>query len=157
MATYGLRASEVAGLRLKDLDWRQEILSIRQKKAKRTLKLPLISEVAAALIDYLRNGRPQTTIRHVFITCQAPIKPVTRETMYYVMHKILTRAGIKTEHYGPHSLRNTRATSLLRRGNSLKVIGDILGHRHPDSTFLYCKLAVEDLRAVALEIPEVQL
>ena len=156
LATYGLRASEVVGLRLEDFDWRQDILSVRQKKSNRTLKLPLVSEVATAIIDYIRNGRPKTTIRHIFITCQAPIKLATRGILYHIVSKALIRAEIKTDHYGPHCLRNTRATSLLRKGNSLKVIGDILGHRHPDSTFLYCKLALEDLRDVALEIPEVQ-
>ena len=116
LATYGLRASEVAGLRLEDLDWRQEILSVRQKKANRTLKLPLVSEVAAAIIDYLRKGRPKTTIRQIFISCRAPIRPITRVVLYRVVSKALIRAGIKTEHCGPHILRGTRATSLCVKG-----------------------------------------
>jgi site-specific recombinase XerD len=62
----------------------------------------------------------------------------------------------KAEHYGPHSIRHACATTLLRRGVTLKDIGDVLGHRVPEATLIYCKLAVEDLRLVALDIPEVQ-
>ena len=66
------------------------------------------------------------------------------------------RAGVKAEHYGPCSIRHARATSLLRQGCSLKEIGDLLGHRKPETTMLYCKLDIEELRKVALELPEVQ-
>jgi site-specific recombinase XerD len=63
--------------------------------------------------------------------------------------------GIEAAHYGPHALRHARATSLIRSGKTLKVIGDLLGHRVPEATMMYCKVAVDDLRAVALELPEV--
>ena len=155
VAIYGLRAGEVVGLRLDDFDWRRNVLRVRQTKTRRLLWLPLIPTVVDTVVDYLRHGRPQTKSRHVFLKCQAPIHPITRAILYGVVRKTLRRAGIKAGQYGPHILRHARATSLLRKGHSLKVIGDLLGHRVPEATALYCKLAVDDLRGVALELPEV--
>lgn len=154
-ATYGLRPSEVVALRLDDLNWRGGSLRVRQLKTRRELHLPLVEPVLEALIQYLRNGRPQDADRHVFQKMHAPRGPITRATAYCVVRKTLRRAGIKAAQYGPTLLRHARATSLVRQGQSLKVIGDLLGHRDPEATAIYCKLAVEDLRAVALEVPEV--
>ena len=153
--TYGLRASEVAGLRLENIDWRRKVICVHQQKSRTILELPLTGEVATALVDYLRQGRPPTTYRQIFITCQAPLHPITRCTAYHIVKNALRKAGIHTNHYGPHTLRHSRATFLLRQGNSLKTIGDLLGHQVTGTTLLYCKLAVEDLRSVTLELPEV--
>lgn len=155
LAIYGLRASEVAGLCLDDLDWRSKVLRVSQNKTRRAIKLPIIPRVAEALIDYLRNGRPTIQAREVFIKCHAPIKPITRQVVYTIVRKSLLCAGVDTKHYGPHMLRHSRATSLIRQGYSLKVVGDLLGHRVPEATLVYCKLAIDDLRDVALEVPEV--
>jgi site-specific recombinase XerD len=154
LATYGLRASEIAGLRLEDIQWRLGTLRVRQGKVRRDLVLPLVEPVTSALIAYLRDGRPATDARHVFRKCTAPAGPLSRAVVYAVVRKALVSAGIEAKHWGPHTLRHARATSLLRRGVPLKTIGDLLGHRVPEATSLYCKLAVDDLRAVALEIPE---
>lgn len=155
LKTYGLRSGEVVGLRIEDINWRQEVIHIRQNKTKRSLELPLVTEVADALIDYLRHGRPQTTYREIFIKCFAPYKPISNACLYYLVRMAFVRAGIKAEHSGPCSIRHALATSLLRQGRSLKEIGDLFGHRKPETTMIYCKLGVEDLRKVALELPEV--
>lgn len=155
MKTYGLRSGEVVRLRLEDINWRQGAIHIRQTKTKQTLELPLLPEVAEAIIDYIRNGRPKTTYREIFIKCFAPYRPISINCLYYLVRMALLRAGIKAEHYGPYSIRHSRATSLLRQGRTLKEIGDLFGHRKPETTMLYCKLDVEDLRKVALELPEV--
>lgn len=153
LATYGLRASEIVGLRLDDIDWRGAVLHIRQQKVRRPLLLPLLEAVTSALVAYLRDGRPVTEDRRVFRKCQAPAGPLTRATVYELVCKAIKAAGIKAPHWGPHTFRHARATSLLRRGVALKTIGDLLGHRVPEATAIYCKLAVDDLRTVALEIP----
>jgi site-specific recombinase XerD len=153
VATYGLRASETVGLRLDDIDWRGGVLHIRQTKTRHMLDLPLVAAVRDALVAYLRDGRPAAPERHVFIKCHAPVRPVTRTTLYEVVRKAFESAGVKSAHFGPHTLRHARATDLLRRGRSLKTIGDLLGHRVPEATLIYCKVAVEDLRAAALELP----
>ena len=153
VATYGLRAAEAVGLWLDDIDWRGGVLHIRQTKTRHMLDLPLLGAFRDALVAYLRDGRPATTERHVFIKCHAPVRPVTRATLYAVVRKAFENAGVKSAHYGPHTLRHARATDLLRGGQSLKTIGDLLGHRVPEATLIYCKVAIEDLRVAALELP----
>lgn len=156
-AIYGLRASELVGLRLDDIDWRGASLRVRQFKTRRELHLPLVQPVSDALVSYLRDGRPQGPDRHVFQKVHAPRGPITRAVAYAVVRKALLGASIDAAQYGPHLLRHARATSLVRQGCPLKVVGDLLGHRVPEATLIYCKLAVEDLREVALELPEVAL
>ena len=156
LTTYALRASEIVGLRLDDIDWRNNILHIRQRKTRRSLELPLVPQAAEPVIAYLRESRPVSSERRLFLKCQAPAGPITNAILYSIVRKALVNAGIKAEHYGPHSIRHACATALLRRGVTLKAIGDVLGHRVPEATLLYCELAVEDLRLVALDIPEVE-
>ncbi|MDM7996212.1 MAG: site-specific integrase [Acidobacteriota bacterium] len=156
LATYALRASEIAELSLDDIDWRNNVLHIRQRKTRRSLDLPLVPQAAESVIAYLRDSRPISRERRLFLKCQAPAGPITTAILYNVVRKALVNAGVKAEHYGSHSIRHACATSLLRRGETLKTIGDILGHRVPEATLIYCKLAVEDLRSVALDIPEVE-
>jgi len=154
VATYGLRAAEVVDLRLDDVDWRGGVIHVRQTKTRRILSLPLLRPVCDALVAYLRGGRSETSERRVFVKYHAPRGPISRAVLYAVVRKTLKAAGVEASHYGPHALRHARATSLIRAGKPLKVIGDLLGHRVPEATMIYCKLAVEDLRAVALELPE---
>jgi site-specific recombinase XerD len=156
VAVYGLRSSEVVGLRLDDIDWRHGILHVRQNKTRRVLDLPLVTRVRDALIDYLRNGRPSTRERRVFLKVHAPRGSVSTTGLHYVVRRALMKAGIDAPHLGPQALRHSRATSMIRSGKSLKTIGDLLGHRVPEATLIYCKVALDDLRAVALELPEVQ-
>ncbi|MEW6753163.1 MAG: site-specific integrase [Candidatus Latescibacterota bacterium] len=155
LATYGLRRSEVVGLQLDDIDWRGGVLRIRQRKTRRELQLPLVQPVVDALVSYLRDGRSPDADRHVFQKIHAPRGPISTAIVYGVVRTMLRRAGIQAPQYGPHLLRHARATALVRQGHSLKVVGDLLGHRVPEATLIYCKLAVEDLRQVALELPEV--
>ncbi|HJW76853.1 MAG TPA: site-specific integrase [Thermoleophilia bacterium] len=155
VASYGLRAAEVVDLRLDDIDWRQGVVHVRQSKTRRTLNLPLLPAARDAIVAYLRDGRGTTEDRRVFLKVHAPRGPISRAVLYEVVRKTLRRAGIKAAHFGPHALRHARATSLIRSGESLKAIGDLLGHRVPEATLIYCKVAVEDLRTVALELPGV--
>lgn len=155
VATYGLRAAEVVDLRLDDIDWRHAVLRVRQSKTRRILELPLIPAVRDALITYLRDGRGASAERHVFLKVHAPRGGISRGLLYVVVRKVLTKAGIEAAHLGPHALRHALASSLVRSGRSLKTIGDLLGHRVPEATLIYCKVAVEELRTVALELPEV--
>ncbi len=155
VATYGLRSAEVRGLRLDDVDWRRGALHIRQTKTRRKLVLPLVPAVSDALVAYLRQGRETSDDRRVFMKVHAPRGPVSRAIIYDVVRKALKKAGVQAAHLGPQALRHARATSLLRSGQSLKTIGDLLGHRVPEATMIYCKVAVEDLRSVAIELPQV--
>ena len=153
--TYGLRAGEVVRLRLQDIDWRRDQIHIQQSKTRADLWLPLMAAVGEALLDYLRLGRPKSHWREVFLRMFAPCGPFARgSSLYSVLDRRLQRAGIQVEgKRGPHALRYARAVELLRASVPLKSIGDILGHRSAESTEIYLKLATEDLRSIALELP----
>lgn len=152
LATYGLRAGEITHLRMDDIDWRAETLRIRHSKTGGQSLLPLMKPVGEALIDYLRHGRPKTNVREIFIRSRAPYRPLSG--IYSEVRRRMEAAGVKPSgKRGPHIFRHARAVSLLRASVPRKVIGDVLGHRSTEATIPYLKLATEDLRAIALEIP----
>ena len=155
LTTYGLRAGEIRSLRLLDIDWRHERLHIRHSKTSAHSDLPLLRDPADALLNYLRHGRPTTTSRAVFLRSQAPYRElISACSLHGVVSRRLAAVGVfPTGKHGPHALRHSRAVSLLRGGVSIKVIGDVLGHRSERSTAIYLKLATEDLRLVALPLP----
>jgi integrase/recombinase XerD len=152
LGTYGLRDGEVVHLRLEDVDWHGNKLYIRRSKTRTESCLPLISSVGEAILAYLRDGRPKTSAREIFICTYPPYRPLS--TAYQVIQARLNEAKIRPAgKRGAHSFRHAKAVGLLRAGISTKQIGDVLGHRSITSTMIYLKLATEDLRAVALEIP----
>jgi site-specific recombinase XerD len=155
LKTYGLRAGEITALRLDDIDWKNDTLHVRHSKTGASSKLPLLKEPGEALLKYLKSARPSTSIREVFLCLQAPHRPFADgSSLYNVPRKRLLAAGItRPGKKGPHAFRHARAVSLLRAAVPLKSIGDILGHRSTLSTGAYLKLATEDLRAVALDVP----
>jgi site-specific recombinase XerD len=152
LSTYGLRAGEITHLRLNDIDWHAETLRISHSKTGAHSLLPLMQPVGEALINYLRHGRPQTDAREIFIRSRAPYRRMPR--IYNAVRRRMEAAGVKPSgKRGPHIFRHARAVSLLRAAVPRKVIGDVLGHRSTEATIPYLKLATEDLRAIALEIP----
>lgn len=152
LSTYGLRVGEITHLRLDDIDWRAETLRIRHSKTGAHSLLPLMEPVGEALFNYLRRGRPKTDVREIFIRARAPYRPLLG--IYSEVRRRLEAAGVKPcGKRGPHIFRHARAVSLLRASVPRKVIGDLLGHRSTEATIPYLKLATEDLRAIALEIP----
>jgi integrase/recombinase XerD len=155
LSVYGMRAGEITNLRLEDIDWKRSRLHVRHSKTGATSELPLLRVPGDAILDYLRDGRPETTLREVFLRSRAPYRAFRcGSTLYTPIRRRLAAAGINPPgKKGPHAFRHARAVSLLRSSVSLKVIGDLLGHRSVDSTAAYLKLATEDLRNVALEIP----
>jgi site-specific recombinase XerD len=155
LSIYGLRASEVAALRLDDVDWKIDQIQIAQSKGRRKLVLPLVSEAGDAILAYIRDGRPMSQHRELFIRHKAPYSRMTSPAVYQIVRKAIDRAGVESLRRGPHLFRHTRATAWIRGGWSLKAVGDLLGHRCADTTRIYAKVAIEDLREVALNVPEV--
>jgi integrase/recombinase XerD len=149
LATYGLRGSEVSRLRLDDVDWRNQLLQVPQRKAGDSAIYPLSVPVAEALIAYLRQGRPASPHREVFLTLAAPFKPLTCSAVAFRVRGYLARAGIRVARPGTHTFRYACAQRLLEQGWPLKSIGDYLGHRHPGTTQRYTMIALEQLREVA--------
>jgi integrase/recombinase XerD len=153
IATYGLRGCDIAGLKLTDIDWRAGGLRVNQSKTRHPLQLPLTDQVAEALLAYLREGRAHSSYRQIFLTVHAPILPIQRQTVGYAFRSRVKRSALEMPFRGVHCLRQSYAVHLLRQGVSLKNIGDVLGHRSTESTCVYLRLNLDDLREVALPLP----
>jgi len=148
-AIYGFRSAEVETLRLDDIDWEQNLISVLRAKRKVRQTYPLIPIVGNAIIRYLLEVRPQSICRELFLTLIPPFQPLSRGTLYGVTSRRMTRLGIHAAHLGPHSLRHACATRLLSEGFSIKEIGDHLGHRCSSATRIYAKVDLPGLREVA--------
>jgi len=168
IATYGLRACEVVALTIDDLEWRTARLRIPQRKTRSSLWLPMTDEIGNALLEYLRDGRatlavrqqrapyqgdPPPCYRELFLRRRTPIgllKPTAITEAFQAWSK---KSGLPIPFQGVHCLRHSYAVFLLRSGLSVKMIGDLLGHHTFESTCVYLRLATDDLREVALDLP----
>ena len=150
LCTYGLRAGEVCALKLDDLDWHAGQLTVRCPKPGRTHMYPLSASVGEAIADYLQAARPVCEHRELFVTLQAPIRPISRSSIYLIVKRRMTMIGVSDQRKGPHVLRHATAQHLLDQGMSMKTVGDYLGHRSTDSTAAYAKVNLNMLREVAV-------
>lgn len=148
-AIYGLRESEVAHLRLEDLDWAHDRLRVSRVKRRTAQTYPLVSSVGNAILRYLEEVRRPSAHREVFLTLCSPRRPLTRTALYSIVARRLTALGVRTAHVGPHALRHACAARLVAAGLSLKAIGDHLGHRSSAATRIYAKVDLAGLREVA--------
>jgi len=148
-AIYGLRSGEVVGLRLDDIDWEHDQLLVRRPKLDKAQVYPLIPCVGNAILRYLKEVRPKSTHREVFLTFTPPLKPLSRPALNAAAKDRMQRLGIRPARYGPHALRHACATHLVSEGLPFKVIGDHLGHSSPNSTRIYAKVDLPKLREVA--------
>jgi site-specific recombinase XerD len=148
-AVYGFRSTEVATLRLDDIDWEQGLISVARVKRRGRQTYPLIPIAGNAIIRYLQEVRPQSSYREIFLTLVPPYRPFSLGALYPVVGNRMVKLGIHTHHHGPHSLRHACATHLVSEGFSLKEVGDHLGHRSSLSTRIYAKVDLPSLREVA--------
>jgi integrase len=155
IAAYGLRACDVVALKLDDIKWRQKRIEIFQRKTGNPLKLPLMDEVGSAIYDYLAGVPRYGNHRQVFLRVRAPGGTLKPTAVIEAFQGWSRRSGLEIPYKGTHCLRHSYALYLLRRGLPLKTIGDLLGHRTPESTGVYIRLTTEDLREVALHVPAV--
>jgi site-specific recombinase XerD len=153
LARLGLRGGEVVAMALDDLDWECGEIVVRGK-GQRLTRLPLPTDVGAALVDYLRHVRPFCSTRRVFIRMSAPLRGLAGPVaICCVIRRALKRAGLTPEFKGAHLLRHSLATNLLRRGASLVEIGQLLRHSQPTTTQIYAKVDIAALRAIGLPWP----
>jgi integrase/recombinase XerD len=151
MARMGLRAGEVAALRLEDIDWRGGEITIAGKGNRRD-RLPLPADAGQAIAGYLRDGRPAAALdRSVFIRVRAPRSGMTTGGVTQSVAAAAGRAGLGVIY--AHRLRHTAATAILAEGGSLAEIGQVLRHSRPLTTAAYVKVNVEALRALARPWP----
>ena len=153
LARLGVRAGEVMGLSLDDIDWSTGLITIHGKGGK-SAQLPLPPDAGAALAAYLRHDRPRSTTRAVFLRDRAPFVGIANpSTISTIVRRALEHAGVESAHKGAHVLRHSLATNLLRQGGSLDEIGELLRHASPDTTAIYAKVDVAALHTLALSWP----
>ena len=154
LAKLGLRADEVATLTLDDIDWRASEMLVRAKGRQRA-RMPIPPDVGAAIVGYLRNGRPRSSCRRLFLRALAPhVGFASGCAITMIAKAALDRVGIEgCAHRGAHIFRHSLATELLRSGATLAEIGQLLRHESHDTTRIYAKVDIEALRTLSLAWP----
>ena len=149
----GLRAIEVCRLTLDDIDWQGGYLTVRGKNGKYD-RLPLLVDVGQAIAAYLRHSRPRCSTRHVFVRSVAPFEAFSSSSaVCHVVRCALAQASLNPARKGSHLLRHSLATQMLQQGASLVDIGQILRHQRTDTTAIYAKVAMRQLRPIARPWP----
>jgi integrase/recombinase XerD len=151
MSRLGLRAIEVAGMQLDDIDWRAGELNVRGKGGRRD-RLPLPCDVGEAVVDYLRFGRRLSHSRAVFLQETGRAVGMSRNAVVLVSRRASSRAGLPV--VGGRRLRHTAATELLRHGASLREVGQILRHDDDTTTAIYAKVDRASLSLVVRPWPQ---
>lgn len=143
-----MRATEVATLRLDQVDWQRRVIRVFRLKRRQPQVYPLLPSVAEALARYIYIVRPPTSYPEVFIGLHSPQRPLTRVAIYKLVSRRFLALGIEVVHLGPHAFRHACATRLIAEGLTLKEIGDHLGHRSTAATRTYAKVDLAALREV---------
>ena len=151
----GMRTGDIRALRLESLLWDDARIEYTQSKTGVRIALPLTDEVGHALIDYLLHGRPSSARREVFLRLKAPYRPLSL-TFSHVLKKYQQphEMVFPGQRAGMHSLRHTLATRLLANGVSLENIAGVLGHASLNTTRIYAKVDISQLRAAAIDPEE---
>ena len=156
-ATYGVRHYQARTLLLKNIKWKSGIIHFESCKGGRPLNLPLFENVAEALLDYIKNGRPESDSPEVFLqTKSGDIRPLSH-SLHSTLKIYYKRAGIKSNTTGFHAIRHSFATKLINQETPIKNISDLLGHTSIKSTLCYTKINEEQLRTFTREWPKVNL
>lgn len=138
---------------LDDIDWEAGQINVGGKSPRKD-RLPLPKDVGEALARYLRQGRPRCSTRRVFVRMRAPLHGfMASSAIYSMVRRAFDRAGIHPAQKGPHILRHSLATNMLRKGVSLGETGEILRHRDLSTTQIYAKVDLEALRKIAQPWP----
>lgn len=151
----GLRRSDVINMKFSNIQWENEKIVLSQQKTKDTVELPLFSDIGDAIIDYLKYGRPQSDLPYVFLRLIPPYDNMDENALHGAMQKYLRLSGIKYDErrHGPHALRHSLATNLLKENTPLPVISSVLGHANTESTIGYLRIDSESLKRCALDVP----
>lgn len=159
-AEYGWRSSDIVGFRFSQIDWDKNVIRFNQHKTGIPVEYPLLSSVGNAIIDYLKHGRPVTDSEEIIVSAESAKKgkPLSTPTVHSIVAKYMHKANIKNwknKKHGPHSLRHSLATNMLKRNVTMPIISTILGHQNTESTKVYLKVDVEKLKQCPLSIPRI--
>ena len=154
LARLGLRAHEIIALQLEDCDWDSGCLRVRSKGGHKRL-LPMPADVGEAIAAYLERGRPANKDRHLFLRSMAPIRDFKPDSdaIGSIVRYALRRAKVDAPYTGSHQFRHALAVRMLEQGASLAEIGEVLGHRSPQTTSIYARVDISSLRSLALPWP----
>lgn len=153
-ARLGLRAQDICDLSFKNIKWETNTIELVQRKTKEPVVLPLLEEVGTAIIDYLKYARPELETNIIFLRLIPPIGKLEAPTLHSIVTLHMRRAGIKIDvgkKHGPHALRHSLASALLEENIPLPVISEILGHTNTNSTSIYLKIDIKQLRNCSLQ------
>jgi site-specific recombinase XerD len=151
MLRLGMRPGEVASLKLDDIDWRAGEFTACGK-GNRIERMPLPTDVGAAIAAYLHDGRPPTAEgRTVFVRFRAPHTPLSTAGVSSAVKHAASRAGLGCVR--ARRLRHTAATEMVRAGAALPAVGQVLRHRRLLTTGIYAKVDIESLRELARPWP----
>ena len=153
--TTGLRACDIIGLCLSDIDWRNRTVMIVQQKTHNPLTVPLAELVVAKLADDVLVDRPASTDRHVFLRCKAPhVRLADHASIHRVTAQVFHAAGVSDVKGGCRLLRHNAASKLLRAAVPLPTISAVLGHASVESTNMYMSVDRDRLLDCVLDVPE---
>lgn len=152
----GLRVSDISRIKFSDIDWDKNMIYVVQHKTKRSVELPLLKEVGEAIIDYAKV-RPVSNLQFIFLSERPPYPVMKTQTIGIVIADILkgSTVDIRSKRHGPHSMRHSLASNLLKQGVALPVISEVLGHSSTNSTSNYLRIDYTSLLTCALPIPPV--
>jgi len=151
----GLRSSDIRGLTFSDIDWEENKISFVTQKTGKASVLPLLNEVGDSIIDYLKV-RPASDCKEIFLRAQPPFTKLSGSALYWIASSYIHRSGVRIppgKRHGPHSLRHSLSSIMLESSVPLPIISDILTHSSTDTTKVYLKIDVRQLRECALEVP----
>lgn len=153
----GLRASDIAYLSFGNLDWEQSTITLSQFKTGKEIKLPLLTAVGEALIDYLKYGRKHSESDKVFLFTRAPFSPMTNSSVSLAFGRIIeaSRVDVNGRRHGAHAMRHSLACRFLENKESMPVISEALGHRSTETTMSYLRIDIESLNQCELNVPPV--
>jgi integrase/recombinase XerD len=156
--SLGLRAGEIATLRISDVDWREGSVRLPRTKSRRAQVLPLLRAVGQALASYLKRGRPKSPTDRIFVRHYFPVGgPLQSKDVTNTIRRAIRRAGLRLPSSGAHALRHTVASRLVRAGVGMKDIADVMRHRDIDTTRIYAKVDWPRLAEVALPWPATRM
>lgn len=156
----GIRASDICKLAFDNFKWESNTIEFEQNKTGDTIVLPLLNDVGESVIDYIKYGRPSVETDKVFLRLFAPIGQMKAPTLHSIVTHYMNKAGIritKGKKHGPHALRHSLASALLHNNIPMPVISEILGHADSQSTSIYLKIDILNLRKYALDVPSIKV
>jgi len=153
----GLRASDIANLKFSNVDWEKNEIRVVQNKTGNPVSLPLLSDVGNAIIDYLKYGRYESESQQVFISSRAPYIPANKNIVCSAIQEVIKKSKVNTDdrRHGPHSLRHSLASCLLKNEVPMPIISEALGHVKTDTTMTYLRIDLTSLMKCALPVPSI--